>query len=119
MDLHAAISLYTHGVITKDELRQIASVYYKVSLGKTNTTPYINTPYIYQAPNTFPYQYPTVSSGVVTSGFSQPTNVTPAPTANFTTTFSRSQFEDTSKATAEAVGKASIDERPTKCACKH
>ena len=68
-DLHAAVSLYTHGVITRDELREIASVYYKVPLGKTNTIP--NTPYI----NTQPYVYPPVIS---TGTVSQPTTCTNA-----------------------------------------
>lgn len=102
-DLHAAISLYTHGVITKDELRSIASVYYKVPLGKTNTNPFINAPYIQTTPyTTYPFTVTTSSSSVP--------QFTPAQQA--------SQFQDTSSQVEAALG-ASIDERPTKCACKH
>jgi hypothetical protein len=101
-DLHAAISLYTHGVITKEELRAIASVYYKVPLGKTNTTPFVNAPYI----QTTPYTYP---STVTYTNSSAPL-YTPAQQA--------SQFNDVSSQ-VEAVLEANINERPTKCACKH
>ena len=109
-DLHAAVSLYTHGVITRDELREIASVYYKVPLGKTTTTPnipYINTqPYVYQPGQT----WPTTTPGISTVTMSQPTT--------FTNAQQSTQFQDVSAQAATAVGEH-LEGRPTKCACKH
>ena len=109
-DLHAAVSLYTHGVITRDELREIASVYYKVPLGKTNTTPktpYINTqPYVYQPGQNWPSTTP---------------RITPHPhvqPTTFTNTQQSTQFHDDFAQAATAVGEH-LEGRPTKCACKH
>ncbi len=44
-DLHAAVSLYTHGVISRTELRQIASVYYQVALDK-DSQPSVSIPFV-------------------------------------------------------------------------
>jgi hypothetical protein len=109
-DLHAAIALYTHGVITKDELREIASVYYKVPLGKTTTTPnipYINTqPYVYQPGQTWPNTAPVIST------------VTTSKPMTFTNAQQGTQFQDVSAQAATIVGEH-LEGRPTKCACKH